>query len=76
VSEDKEQGDEKQQPAAKPASMDVASLSTHLRDSVAEKTIECAVLDRNQPGTSKYRALNQDELGRLLPTDLKAALTS
>ena len=76
ASEDKERGDEKQQPAAKPASMDAASLSAHLREQVAGKTVECAVLDRNQPGTSKYRALSSDELGRLLPNDLNAVPAS
>ncbi|HKT34109.1 MAG TPA: hypothetical protein VJR03_04710 [Nitrospira sp.] len=54
---------------------DVSSLYAHLRETVAEKTIECAVLDRSHPGSSKYRALAADELGRLLPKDIQASLS-
>jgi proteasome alpha subunit len=50
------------------------ALWTHVRESLHDKTIECAVLDRHQPGSSKYRVLKGDELGRLLPPDLNAAL--
>ena len=57
------------------ASIDVASLSAYFRETVAEKTIECAVLDRTQPGSTKYRALAPDELGRLLPKDVRASLS-
>ena len=53
---------------------DVSSLYAHLRATVAEKTIECAVLDRMHAGSSKYRALAPDELGRLLPKDVQASL--
>ena len=56
-------------------STDAAGLYAHLRETVAEKTIECAVLDRNQPGSSKYRALTPEELGRLLPKDVRASLS-
>jgi proteasome alpha subunit len=54
---------------------DVSDLSAHLRATVAEKTIECAVLDRTHAGSSKYRALAPDELGRLLPKDVQASLS-
>jgi proteasome alpha subunit len=54
---------------------DAGSLYAHLRTTVAEKTIECAVLDRREPGSSKYRALTSGELGRLLPKDMNASLT-
>ena len=54
---------------------DAAGLYAYIRETVAEKTIECAVLDRNQPGSSKYRVLTAEELGRLLPQDLKSSLT-
>ena len=74
--EDRDRGDHKETAAAKPSSADAAALSAHLRSTVAEKTVECAVLERNQPGSSKYRTLNPDELGRLLPADLKASLAS
>ncbi|HSB45334.1 MAG TPA: hypothetical protein VLD60_10000 [Nitrospira sp.] len=57
---------------AAPLPTDAASLLAHLRSSVGEKMIECALLERNYPGTSKYRALKPDELGRLLPKDLRS----
>jgi hypothetical protein len=57
------------------ASTDVASLNAYFRKTVAEKTIECAVLDRTQAGSAKYRALAPDELGRLLPKDVRASLS-
>jgi len=63
-----------QEAAGKPAATDPASLYAHLRVTVAEKTIECAVLDRNQPGSSKYRAFTPAELGRLLPKDINALI--
>ncbi len=49
-------------------------LWTHVRESLQDKTIECAVLDRHQAGSSKYRALRGTELERLLPPELNAAL--
>jgi len=57
------------------ASTDLASLSAYVRETVKEKTIECAVLDRTQPGSAKYRALSPDELGRFLPKDVRASLS-
>jgi len=56
-----------------PALPDDAALYAYFRETVAEKTIECAVLDRHQSGPSKYRTLSADELGRLLPTDIRSA---
>ena len=58
-----------------PADTDAVSLDAYLRTIVAEKTIECALLDRNLSGSSKYRALASDEVGRLLPKDLKPSLS-
>ncbi len=52
---------------------DDAALYAHLRATVAEKAIECAVLDRRQSGSSKYRTLSVDELARLLPKDIRSA---
>jgi proteasome alpha subunit len=60
-------------PAALPT--DAVSLLAHLRSTVGEKMIECALLERNYPGTSKYRTLKVDELGRLLPKDLRPPVT-
>ncbi len=64
-----------QETTQNPAAMDAASLYTHLRDSVADKTIECALLDRSQSGSSKYRAVTTDELSRLLPKDTGIVLS-
>jgi proteasome alpha subunit len=57
------------------AAADTAALYAHVRETVAEKSIECVLLDRTQPGSSKYRAVTLEELGRLLPKDIKAALS-
>jgi hypothetical protein len=46
-------------------------LFAHLREAVTEKTVECAVMERGAPGSSKYRALKADEIGRLLPSEMK-----
>lgn len=51
-------------------STDAETLYTHLRQCLSEKTIECALLDRQIQGTSKYKTLTADELRTLLPTDL------
>ena len=39
----------------------------HLKTVLTEKTLECAVLERNIPGSSKYRTVDQQELHSLLP---------
>lgn len=54
---------------------DVETLYEHLRRCIAEKVIECALLDRQVQGPSKYRALEADELRTVLPTDLSPSLT-
>ncbi len=76
ASVESERGDDKETTGATSAPTDAAALSAYLRENVVEKTIECAVLDRNQPRSPKYRALTSDELGRLLSGDLKAAFAS
>jgi proteasome alpha subunit len=68
---DAEETEKGQEATAKPIPTDSAELYAHLRETVKEKTIECALLDRNQQGSSKYRTLTPEELGRLLPKDLK-----
>lgn len=54
---------------------DSQTLMTHVRQCMQEKSIECALLDRHVPGTSKYRTLGSGELETLLPKDLRSALT-
>lgn len=61
---------EKQETAAE----EPAELAGYLRERVLDKTIECVLLDRKERGSSKYRVLAPDELSRMLPPDLKAAL--
>jgi proteasome alpha subunit len=49
------------------SSPDAATIEAHLRETLAEKTIECAVLERTAPGSSKYRAIQSGQLKSLLP---------
>lgn len=51
-------------PAAVP---DTTTIDSHLRVLLAERTIECATLERNAPGSSKYRSLRAEEVAALLP---------
>jgi hypothetical protein len=50
------------------------ALIAHVRGLAGERTIECAVLDRQAPGTSKYRTLKQVDLSRLLPAGLQSVV--
>ncbi len=62
-----------EKPDAQVASMpDKAALLAHVRQTVAEKSLECVLLERNGPGSSKCRALRSDELGGLLPSAVSA----
>ncbi len=54
---------------------DQAALLAHLREVLVERTLECAVLERQQAGSSKYRALKPAELARVLPADFQALVT-
>jgi len=57
-----------EKPAANEAGLpDQAALLAHVRQTVAEKSLECVLLERKGPGSSKYRALRPDEVGGLLP---------
>jgi proteasome alpha subunit len=67
------EGDREETPA--PPMEDQAALAEHLRERVSDKAIECALLDRNERGSSKYRVLTAGELGRLLPLELKTSLS-
>ena len=59
--------------AAAEALPDTTALLAHVRQTVAEKSLECVLLERNGPGSSKYRALRADEVGRLLPPAVRAS---
>ncbi len=52
---------------------DKDALLGHMRQTVAEKSLECIVLERDGPGSTKYRALRSDELGALLPSAVKGS---
>ena len=52
---------------------DTSTLLAHVRKTVVEKSLECVVLERSGPGSSKYRALRPHELGGLLPPAVRAS---
>ncbi len=51
-------------------------LREHVRTIAGGRTIECAVLERDAPGTSKYRSLKQADLARLLPKALQSVVAN
>ena len=52
------------------------ALIAHVRGLAIERTIECALLERQAPGSSKYRPLKQADLSRLLPTALQSVVAN
>ena len=60
---DEEPGEPVEHPSAAPPHEE--KLIAHLRDVLADKQIEAAVLERRAPGPSKYRSLKKDDLTRL-----------
>ncbi len=54
--------------------IDPERLYAHMRQCLAEKTIECALLDRQASGPSKYRTLSPGELEHVLPKSLNTPL--
>jgi proteasome alpha subunit len=81
-----QQDETDQQGEAKPQASGVASAATavpsndtliaHVRGLAGERTIECAILDRQALGSSKYRPLKQTDLSRLLPTALQSVVAN
>jgi proteasome alpha subunit len=79
-----QQADADQQAEAKPAASGASSsaaavpssddLIAHVRGIAGERMIECAALERQAPGTSKYRSLKQAELSQLLPKVLQSVV--
>ncbi len=69
--EGQQEGPESAPPASDGKPPGDPTLFTHLREVLAERTIECIVLERNLPGPSKYRAVTQDDLTQLLPPTLR-----
>jgi proteasome alpha subunit len=56
--------------AAQAVVPDRSTLLDHLRGSRTEMSLECVILGRTIPGSSKYRVLNGGELAGLLPPEL------
>jgi hypothetical protein len=52
------------------------TLIAHVRGIAGERTIECAVLDRQAPGTSKYRLLKPADLSSLLPKTFQSVVAN
>jgi proteasome alpha subunit len=52
------------------------ALIAHVRGLAGERTIECVVLERQAPGTSKYRALKSADLSRLLSMALQSVVAN
>ncbi|MEC4686822.1 MAG: proteasome subunit alpha [Nitrospirota bacterium] len=71
--EGQKEGPESAPPASDGQPPGDPTLFAHLRGVLAERTIECIVLERNLPGSSKYRAVTQDDLTQLLPPTLRPA---
>ena len=81
-----QQAEADQEAEGKPAATGVGSsapaipsndtLIAHVRGLAGDRTIECAVLDRQAPGSSKYRPLKQVDLSRLLPAALQSLVVS
>ncbi len=69
--EGQQEGPESAPPASDGKPPGDPTLFTHLREVLAERTIECIVLERTLPGPSKYRAVTQDDLTQLLPPTLR-----
>ena len=51
-------------------------LMAHVRGIAGGRTFECAVLERQAPGTSKYRSLKPSDLARLLPKSLQSVVAN
>jgi proteasome alpha subunit len=63
-----DQEDRKDSPSpSSDSSPDAGVIESYLRETLAEKTIECAILERTAAGSSKYRSLKTNEVAKLLP---------
>lgn len=52
------------------------ALMAHVRGIAGGRMIECAVLERQAPGTSKYRSLKSEDFSRLLPKALQSVVAN
>lgn len=75
--ESRDHQDEEDQPASGAVGLHdpgEKALFDHIRLALSEKTLECALLDRTLPGSSKYRNLPPDQTKQLLPALLQPAV--
>ncbi len=74
ASKDHQDGEDQPAPGATESQEpDERVLLDHIRLALSEKSIECALLDRTLPGSSKYRNLPPDRTTQLLPSLLQPA---
>lgn len=64
---DEESGEEMPSGTSRQTPYSEETLQECLRATLEEKTMECAILERNIPGSSKYRTLTLDEIHSVLP---------
>jgi len=57
----------KTEPPSADSSISEEQILDHLQTTLQDKTLECAVLDRHGPSSSKYRTISPQELRSLLP---------
>lgn len=69
-----ENGDQEAEPDSPDQVPDQESLLDHIRQTLSDKSVEGAVLDRTLPGSSKYRSLLPEQTARLFPSDLQSAV--
>ena len=79
--EETDQQAETETPASKAGASTVSvptadALLAHVRGIAGGRTIECAVLERQAPGTSKYRSLKSADFSRLLPKALQSVVAN
>ena len=71
----KKEGPDDEAQGSDPPSTDREALYAYIAKSLTDRRIECAVLDRQVRGSSKYRPIDSDELTRVLPSAITSALS-
>ncbi len=62
-----EEKEREESTAAENGSVSEEMILDCLRETLAEKTLECAILERNAPGSSKFRTLSPEENQEVFP---------
>lgn len=68
------QGEEEHASVSKPDLPNEATITDYLRQTLPEKSLECATLNRSLPGSSKYLLLSPSMVDSLLPSSLQGVL--